>query len=491
MRLDRLLAAVGAECPENLKTTEIKEIVTDSRMATKGCMFIAVKGHNTDGHEYISEAVKNGAVVIVAEQVRDGCVGGAAIIKVDNTAIASALLYNIQSDYPSRKLKIVGVTGTNGKTSVCAALESIFLAAGKSCAVIGTLGARINGKRSDYPTGGLTTPVPSELYPFLAYLASIGVEYVFMEVSSHSLALGRVAGVEFEYGVFTNLTRDHLDFHGTMENYFLTKATLFERIKRGVINTDDPYGKRLGAMYGGIFASLRDNTQIYARDVVTTLSGSRYTLCRDNQKYEINLCALGDFSVMNTLEAAAVALDAGISPEAVIGGLSRFCGAKGRMERISPEDLPFDVIIDYAHTPDALEKVLMNVRETKPTDGKIILVFGCGGDRDRGKRREMAHIASRLADFCVVTSDNSRSEAPETIIGDILKGIDKEKPYVSIVSRKKAIEYALSLACKGDTVLLCGKGHEKYEIDADGKHPFDEEKIVADWISAKKQEFDL
>ena len=219
-------------------------------------------------------------------------------------------------------------------------------------------------------------------------------------------------------------------------------------------------------------------------------SGSRYTLCYDENEYEIELCALGDFSVMNTLEAAAVALDAGISPEAVIGGLSRFGGAKGRMERVRCE-VPFDVIIDYAHTPDAMEKAFMNVREIKQTDGKVILVFGCGGDRDRGKRREMAHIASRLADFCVVTSDNPRSEKPETIIDDILKGIDKEKPHVSIASRKEAIEYALSLAGKGDTVLLCGKGHEKYEIDANGKHPFDEEKIITDWISAKKERFDL
>lgn len=487
MRLGELLASAGIECPKNSENLEIRSIVTDSRRATDGCMFIALKGHNTDGHDYINEAVKKGAVVIVAEQVRDVGVGGAAVVKTDNTAIAAALLYNSQCGYPSKKLKITGVTGTNGKTSVCAALEAIYLAAGKSCAVIGTTGCRINGRQSSLSTGGLTTPVPSELYPLLAELARQKIEYVFMEISSHALALGRVDGLEFECGIFTNLTRDHLDFHGNMENYFLAKARLFEKCKRRIINTDDLYGRRIFGKYGGISVSVRERADVFAYGIKNHLYGSSYTLCMNGSELAVSIPAIGDFGVINTLEAAAAALDGGIPASAVEKALSRFRGAVGRMERIALPELGFDVIIDYAHTPDALEKVLMNVHAVKRGDGRIILVFGCGGDRDRGKRREMAHIASRLADFCIVTSDNPRSEKPEAIINDILKGIDKEKPHISIVSRREAIVYALSLARSGDTVLLCGKGHENYEIDANGKHPFDEKKIVSDWTSENKR----
>ena len=485
MRLEKLLENAGIECPEALRKTEITKIVTDSRMASEGCMFIAVRGHNTDGHDHIDQAVKNGAVVIVAEQMRDGCVGGAAIIKVENTRRAAALLYNEQCEYPCKSLKVIGVTGTNGKTSVCSALESIFLEAGIPCAVIGTLGCRINGKDAQLEGESLTTPTPAKLYPFLALLVSRGIRYVFMEVSSHALALERVAGVDFEYGIFTNLTRDHLDFHATMEEYFLTKARLFEKCKKRIFNIDDPYGKRLCAMYRGIFASVRGNGHANAENICTDNEGNRYTLSYNGRELDISTPALGDFSVINTMQAAIVAIEEKIEDAAIIGGLSRFFGAKGRMERIALAQAGFDVMIDFAHTPDAMEKVLMNIHAMKAPSGRIILVFGCGGDRDRGKRREMAHIASRLADFTVITSDNPRSEEPERIIADILKGIDKEKPHACIASRKEAIEYAIQLARKGDYVLLCGKGHEKYEIDAHGKHPFDEELVVRRAIEKK------
>lgn len=488
MLLGRLFESAGLECPENLKNTEITKIVTDSRLACAGCMFIALKGNNTDGHKYIAQAVKNGAVVIVAEQVRDdGCVGGAAILKVDNTLRVAALLYNAQSENKIKGLKIIGVTGTNGKTSVCAALECIFLAAGVPCAVIGTTGCRINGTTCALVGGGLTTPAPDELYPFLAHAADTGVEYVFMEVSSHAIAMERIAALHFEYGVFTNLTRDHLDFHKSMEEYFLCKARLFEKSRFSVINTDDAYGARLAETHVGVHTSLCGKGDFCAADIEGGMYGSRYTLRYGKERLDISIPAIGTFSVANTLEAAAVALMEGIDRESIVRGLSCFRGAKGRMELLTGEGDAFDVIIDYAHTPDALEKALMCVRSLKRTEGRIILVFGCGGDRDRGKRREMAHIASRLADFTVITSDNPRSEKPESIISDILKGIDKEKPHVCMPSRKEAIAFALELAARGDAVLLCGKGHEKYEIDADGKHPFDEEAIVLEQLSARNE----
>ncbi len=478
MHLGELFANAGLFCPENLKKLTYTGIVTNSRKVTSGSIFVAVRGQNNDGHDYINEAIQNGAVLIVAEQMRDGCVGGAAIILVENTSVAAALLYNAHHNKPSNDLKIIGVTGTNGKTGVCYMLESIFSAAGHACAVIGTLGCRALGAPVALRESSLTTPDSSELYPLLANLRDMGVTHVFMEVSSHALALHRVDGIEFECGVFTNLSRDHLDFHGTLEDYFLSKAKLFDSCKRAVINIDDTYGKRLYDAHRGSFAFSRLCGDAMASNVRLDFSGCSYTLEYKNKKYNISLGALGDFSVSNSLAAASVALELGISPYAVSEGLSRFFGVEGRMQNVTPAGAPFCAMIDFAHTPDALERLLLCVRELKGAKGRIITLFGCGGERDKGKRRDMGLVASKYSDFVIVTSDNSRGERAEDIISDILKGIDKEKAHKVIVSRQKAIEYAVLTAGSGDIILLCGKGHEKYIIDADGTHPFDEEKIL-------------
>lgn len=484
MTVAQLFGAAGIEYPKSAADICVSRIVTDSRDACQGCIFICMSGHNTDGHKYINEAINKGAVVIVAEQVRDECVGGAAIIKVDNTRRAAALLYNIQCGINDLGLHIVGVTGTNGKTSVCAMLESIFLCAGESCAVIGTTGCRVCGRQIE-GGGGLTTPDSSQLYPLLARVAKEGVKYVFMEVSSHSLALSRVDGIQFEWGVFTGLTRDHLDFHGDMEDYFLAKARLFSMCLGGIINIDGAYGKRLAGMYPQLYTcSVGGEGDFCALDVKLSPDGCKYKLKYRGGECQVSTSALGDFSAQNSLVAAAVALKLGIDLTAVIGGLSRFSGAEGRMERVAV-GAPFEVIIDYAHTPDALERALKSVSYLRGDRGRIILVFGCGGDRDRGKRREMGGIASRLADVIVVTSDNPRSESREDIITQIMRGVDKEKPYKIIVSRRQAIEYAVSMARAGDVVLLAGKGHERYEIDGDGKHFFDERKIVSTSIEKR------
>ncbi len=486
MRLGELFASAGLECPEKYQNLTYSKITSDSSQVTSGSIFVAVRGQNNDGHEYIEQAIQKGAAVIVAEQVRDECVGGAAIILVDNTSTAAALLYNAHHNNPCRALKIIGVTGTNGKTSVCHMLESIFLAAHKRCAVIGTLGCRVDGLQSDMRSSSLTTPPASELCPLLAHLRDEGVTYVFMEVSSHALAQSRVEGIEFECGVFTNLTRDHLDFHKTLEEYFLAKASLFAKCKRAFINIDDDFGKRLHAMYRGSFALSRKSGDAIARDISLDFEGCSYTLEYKSNEYKISLGALGDFSVSNSLAAAAVALECGIEPWAVSEGLSRFRGACGRMQNVTPAGAPFLAIVDFAHTPDALERLLLCVRELGRGRGRIITLFGCGGERDRGKRKEMGIIASRLSDFTVVTSDNSRGEPRKQIIADILRGIDKESEYKAIVSRKAAIEYAVSIAAAGDIILLCGKGHEKYIIDSEGTHPFDEIKILCDAYASKK-----
>ncbi len=478
MRLGELFSLAGLYCPEKYKNTEYTSIVTDSRKVIGGSIFIAVRGYNIDGHEYIQQAKELGAAVIVAERVHDGCVGGAAIILVDNTRIAAARLYEAQYGFPSKKIKICAVTGTNGKTSVCLMLESIFAGLGVRCASLGTLGCRILGKDTELSKTGLTTPNVSELYPQLSVLADMGITHLFMEVSSHALAQHRIGNLEFECGAFTNLTRDHLDFHGGMENYFLAKASLFRRCNKKIFNIDGEYGKRLHAMYKGSLAVSRNSGDYLAKNASCTLDGCTYTLTHGGEGCDISLPMLGDFNITNSLIAAAVALELGASMEDVRHGLSRFEGACGRMQRVTPEGYAFDAIIDFAHTPDAMENVLMTLRSIKKADSRITCVFGCGGERDRGKRRQMGAVASRLSDMVIVTSDNPRGEKPEDIIKDILRGIDKEKPHKVIVSRAEAVDFAVQTARRGDILLFCGKGHEKYMTDRDGTHPFDEEELI-------------
>ena len=484
MLLGGVLRGAKIECPKEYENIEINGIVTDSREVSVGSMFVALRGNNTDGHKFIKQAILNGAVVVVAEQVRDECVGGAAIILVDDTRRAAALLYNSVCDFPSKRLKIIGVTGTNGKTSVCFMLKSIFEAAGISCGVIGTTGAKISGSDEELDTSGLTTPDAARLYPLLREMADRGVQYVFMEVSSHSIALGRVAALDFELGIFTNLSRDHLDFHKTMQDYFSVKASMFEKCRRKIINVDNLYGKELARRYpDSISCSVADTAEYFAKNIQISNKGSSYVLCYPCGAEQITVGALGDFSVTNSLQAAAAALEIGLPISAVKVGFARFFGALGRMQRIYDGD--FEVFIDFAHTPDALETVLRGAKRLCTNNGRVIVVFGCGGDRDRGKRKEMAHVASRLAHLSVITSDNPRSEDAGEIIADILKGIDKEKSHAVIISRAEAIRYAVLEARHGDVVIIAGKGHEKYQIDKNGTHPFDEEQIVREALECR------
>lgn len=486
MRLGELFGRAGLSYPPETESIEIKNIVTDSRAVSKGSLFICLRGMTDDGHEYIDSAINAGASVIVAEQLRGVCVGGAAAyIMHDNTRQVAALLYNSRYGNPTEKLKIIGVTGTNGKTSVAAMLYEIFTAAGKRCGLIGTVcrltadGRAISRKKKN-PLANMTTPDPEELYDDLAKMVKDRVEYVFMEVSSHALALCKTDAIRFDSAVFTNLTRDHLDFHGSMEEYYNAKKKLFTVCNQGFINTDGEFGKRLAdECFCPFFTVSADRGDFCAIDIKSHgLGGSEYRLKYPEGYGEISLPLLGEFQVENSLMAAAVALSYGIPFDVISKTLANIRGVKGRMERVDLHRADFSVIIDYAHTPDALEKLMHAVRKLRPEGGNITLVFGCGGERDREKRKEMAQIASRLADFVIITSDNSRSEDPQQIFKDILKGIDKERPYALIESRREAIESAVLTAKSRDIVVLAGKGHEKYEIDAKGKHPFDETKIV-------------
>ena len=490
MRLSALFCKAGFELSSEYEDIEIKNIVTNVEKVSDGSLFICIKGLRFDGHENIGDAIRRGAAVIVCEQVRDVFVGGAAIIKIENTRSVSARLYNAWYGDPAGKLRIVGVTGTNGKTSVCRILTSVFEEAGYRCATIGTLGCMSVGGRELDNVGNdllanMTTPDPEVLYRLLYEIERDGAEFVFMEVSSHALALCKCDAIRFEAAIFTNLTRDHLDFHLSMDEYFKAKKKLFSMCQTAIINADDAWGQKIlnDLSVRALTTSCVANGDYTAKDAEIGENGNcSYKLCFNNGIVPVSLNMGGLFAVNNTLQAASYAIDCGIDADRVSLALSKIEGVSGRMERVDVGySTGFSVVIDYAHTPDALENLLLGVRSSKK-DGRIVLLFGCGGDRDRGKRKLMGIVASRLSDLTIITSDNSRSEDKSAIISDILKGIDKEKLFVTIPDRKEAIEYAIKNARRGDVIILAGKGHEKYEIDRTGKRPFDEREIVRNAI---------
>lgn len=490
MTFYELMSRAGLECPRELYDREVSGIVTDSRKATQNCIFVCLRGSRYDGHDHIEQAIEAGAAVIVAENVRGVREGGAALTFVDNTRLCASLLYNEWFGRPSDDLTIIGVTGTNGKTSVTNMLNAVFSGAGYPCATVGTLGIYSRGKRLDgteLSVSNMTTPDPETLYGALAQMRSDGVRYVFMEVSSHALVQCRTDAIVFDCAVFTNLSEEHLDLHGDMESYYKAKEKLFLQSRRAVVNIDDAAGWRLFRSLR-MDADLKKSCSAHTGDFCALFDSRRcagellYRVLEGEREYEISLPSLsGEFQVMNSLEAIAVARMYGISPESISSSLASMSGVKGRMERVvAHKDQKIDIFIDYAHTPDALERLLVSAKALKrDVKSKIVLLFGCGGERDRGKRRIMGQVASRLADLVVVTSDNSRGEDPNGIIREILGGIDKEKPYVVIPDRKEAIDRAIrEYTDEGDLLLLAGKGHECYEIDRDGVRAFDEREIV-------------
>ena len=494
MKLSELLSAAGIICPEDIMEmdTEVTAVVTNSEKVVRGSVFICIEGERYDGHDYIRCAIDAGASVIIARHVCDDCVGGAAIILVDNTRRAAALLYNAFFGDPCGRLKVIGITGTNGKTSTSVMLRSLFEGCGIRCGLIGTLGAYLDGDRAiEYPKSSkianMTTPDAEGLYFALSKMVEEGIEYVVMEVSSHALVQCRTDAIFFDCAIFTNLTQDHLDFHGDMESYFLAKEKLFKNCRLAVVNTDDIYGKKIFDISPKeSFACSRvGEGDFFTLFESFTADGISFTVRRGDIDTDIKLSLLGDFMVSNALLAFATACIYISDREKLTEILSRFEGVRGRMERVPlNENCKFSVFIDYAHTPDAIEKLLLTVRGFRQEGGRIIILFGCGGERDRDKRKKMAQVASRLSDLVVVTSDNSRGEEPRQIFADIMKGIDKEKPYILIEDRAEAIKYALTYARTRDIVLLAGKGHEKYEIDCKGRHFFDEREVVRAFVGA-------
>jgi UDP-N-acetylmuramoyl-L-alanyl-D-glutamate--2,6-diaminopimelate ligase len=457
----------------------IAQIAIDSREVKPGALFVALRGTHADGNDYVRDAVARGARAIVVESTASVPLpASVAVVRVrDARRALSALAAAFYGD-PSHDLLVAGVTGTNGKTTVAHMIAAILGTAGTPCGVVGTVGAEFAERSWRLEN---TTPLPPELHDVLAQMLDAGARAVAMEVSSHALALDRIDDVRFFVAALTNVARDHLDFHETVEAYAAAKRRLFELAQRCVLNADDPYGRRWAqelrrdgrdvVTYG-----LESDATLVPKEIAVEASGSRFVV--DSIRYELPLA--GRFNVWNALAAIGVARSFGIADAVSAEALARIYHIPGRMERHVGDDV--GVVVDYAHTPDALESALKSLRET--TRGALAVVFGCGGDRDRGKRPEMGAIASRLADRIYLTDDNPRSEAPHVIIEEIVAGITG-RGYIVEPDRRRAIERAIAEASPGDVVLVAGKGHETYQIVGDRVLPFDDAAIVREALAAR------
>ncbi len=462
---------------ENVETVSavadvcIRSIAYDSRAVEPGDVFVCIKGFATDGHQYAQKAIENGAVAIVAQ---DSVEADVPVVYVKDSRMALAQMSKVYYGKPDEKMKIIGITGTNGKTTVTYLIKHILEHYGHKVGLIGTNQNMIGDQV--LPTER-TTPESKELYAMFADMAEAGCSHVVMEVSSHALYLHRVGGIQYEVGVFTNLTQDHLDFHGDMENYFLAKAMLFDVCNNSVVNTDDAYGKRLAKIAPALLDySVDCVSALQASEIEISAKGVLYDVEHEGERTSVHVAIPGKFSVYNSLAALGCVMQLGISVDDAVRALLTARGVKGRAE-VVPTDTPYTVLIDYAHTPDGLENILSTVNEFK--QARLITVFGCGGDRDRTKRPLMGETAARLSDFVIVTSDNPRTEDPEAILDDIMPGVEKtDCPYVRIANRKEAIAYALSHAEADDVIVLAGKGHETYQILNTGKIHFDEREVV-------------
>ena len=466
---------LGKKWLEEHEDINLTGIAYDSRNVLPGNVFVCIKGFETDGHKYAAAAVKNGAALVVAEDMVDVSV---PVWYVENSRMEIAEMACKYYGNPSKKFKLIGVTGTNGKTTITYLIRSIIEEAGLRIGVIGTnqniIGDKVLVTQSTTPT----TPNALELQQLFAEMEQSGADGVVMEVSSHALELERVHGCHFDVGVFTNLTRDHLDFHKTMENYLAAKAKLFDISAKGVVNFDDEGGKKIAANAPCdiIKVGLGDGCDLRAENIHITARGTDFDVIYEGNKYPVHIVIPGRFSVYNAICAFGAALQLGIDIPTIIRGLEKATGVMGRVE-VVPTDTDYTVIIDYAHTPDGLENIISTVQDF--AKGDVITVFGCGGDRDNTKRAPMGEIAGRLSDFSIITSDNPRTEDPQAIVDMVEEGMKKtDGKYTVIVDRREAIGYALDHAKKDDVIILAGKGQETYQIIGKEKHDFDERVVV-------------
>lgn len=486
MKLLDLLKGIDIQGSSVESNPEIAQIAYDSRQVRPGALFVAIKGIKTDGHLYIAPAIQAGAAAVVAEDPVIDAPPGLPVIQVDDSRAMLAVLAARFYKHPSRDLKVIAVTGTNGKTTTTHLIQAIHQEAGWPTAIMGTLYARVGDLDLDL---GHTTPEAVEIESFMDSCRKQGAEFLVMEVSSHALTLNRVDQIHFAAGVFTNLTQDHLDYHENMENYLQAKLKLFKMIPGGennfcVVNRDDPHAEEfIKAAPGALFTyGVQAGAAVRAENIDISLKGTCFTVLFGEKRFDIEMRLIGMFSVYNALAAITAALAEGIDPEIIARALLKVKGIPGRFEEVfSSHD--FTVVVDYAHTPDGLENILQTGREL--TANRLITVFGCGGDRDRSKRPLMGEIAARYSDFCVVTSDNPRSEEPEDIIADIIPGMEKvsHSRYAIIADRAEAIRHAIYLARPGDLIIIAGKGHETYQLIKGKRLDFDDRKVAQKILS--------
>lgn len=450
---------------------EINKIEYDSKKIQKGDLFVAICGYKENGHEYILDAVKNGAIAIVIEKQEEenvkklGLGEAISVIIVDNTRLTLAEIGAKYYDYPAKKLSIIGITGTKGKTTTAYMVRDILKAAKKKCGLIGTIANEYGDVSIE---ASRTSPESLDLQKLLKDMVDAGIEYVVMEVSSHALELHRVHGIKFEIGVFTNLSKDHLDFHETMDNYLNAKAKLFKQCAFGIINSDDIYTPRLMKLIDCKTAKfgIDNSSNITATDIRINNNYVDFKMYINKQLQTITVDIPGKYTVYNALAAIAVTSMLGAQMEDILQALA-VIKVPGRSEVVDIGK-SFAVIIDYAHSPASLEAIIVNTK--RYVKGRVITVFGCGGDRDKTKRPEMGKIAGNYSDFTIITTDNPRNEQPEVIAKEIEQGIKQTKGlYKIILDRNEAIKFAMRIAWKNDTIIITGKGHETYQELKNGK----------------------
>ena len=486
MKLHELIQALHHFGKFPTLNPDITSVEMDSREVKPGSLFICIDGYTVDGHDYAQKAVENGAVAVVAEKDIQVDV---PVIKVRSTVRAMAILADVFYSSPTSKLHMIGITGTNGKTSVSHLISAVLQSVGKKTGIIGTLGMQIGSEEFETKN---TTPDSLTLQKIFQQMVEANVEAAVMEVSSHALHIGRVHGSQYDIAVFTNLTQDHLDYHKTMDNYRAAKSLLFAQLGNGydakkpkyaILNVDDKASEEYIVATQGIVLTygIDNDADLMAQNIKVTSSGTTFTLVMGEEKREVQMGLVGKFNVYNILATIGASLASGLELDSIVGAIANLRGVSGRFELVN-EGQNFTVIVDYAHTPDSLENVLKTIQEF--AKGKVYCLVGCGGDRDKSKRPIMAKIASELADVAILTSDNPRTEDPYAILQDMEKGIAKSNSTL-IVDRKEAIEYAVDQARSKDVILIAGKGHETYQIIGSKVLDFDDRQMAKAAIKRK------
>jgi UDP-N-acetylmuramoyl-L-alanyl-D-glutamate--2,6-diaminopimelate ligase len=487
MRLRQLIKVLDNSKPyPDISDFQVKGISCSSQSILPGFVFVAIKGNRDDGHKFIQEAIKRGARAVLTQGHYPvlKLKGDISFIEVPDTRKALASLASEFYGRPSEKIKVTGITGTNGKTTVSYLIEAVLKEAHFNPAVIGTVNYRFKDKVF---TAKNTTPGPLEIQSMLEQMWKEGVEYAIIEVSSHALDQQRIAKIDFHSAIFTNLTQDHLDYHLTLENYFKAKSKLFKNLKSSsfcVINNDDSYGQRLKKLTNAkiITYGITDDADVIARHIKLSVYQTEFEVQTRKGKIDIKTHLIGRHNVYNILACIAWAIKEGLKLEVIKSAVQKFSLVPGRLERIDSRG-DIAVFVDYAHTEDALKNVIMSLRQV--SRAKIIVVFGCGGERDRSKRPKMGRVVTALADYAIITNDNPRSEDPRAIISAIQSGISKTN-YRVILNRKKAIACALSIAKSSDVVLIAGKGHEDYQILKNKTIRFDDREVARECLAAYK-----